>query len=385
MIFRRNKIYMDYAAGAPVAPSVSRVITDALSIYGNPSSYTSAGTEARQKIDEARSEVASFLSCFKEEVIFTSSASESNSLALLGLDWKKGDILVLSQIEHPSILACANRLKERGVEVEYLSVNNEGIISLEDLRLKLSLNPRVVSIMYANNEIGSIQPVLEVGKMLSTIGDRKPIFHIDACQATGYSPMNVRRVNADLLSFNGSKIGGPRGAGVLFVKKGIRLSPLILGGEQEIGLRAGTENTPAILGLAQAIKNIKESDSDYVSSLRDYGISLLEEILPEVILNGPTGDKRLPNNISISLPNIDGDSLLAGMDKRGVIAGSGSACTSTSVDPSHVLKAIGVPEDYIRGSVRISFGPESTKNEIKKACEALRDSYKELSGFGRQF
>lgn len=373
----KEKIYMDYAAGAPVKPAVLLAMSEAAQIFANPSSYSSLGTEAREEINKARATVADFLGCIKEEVVFTSSGSESNSLALQGLGLEKGDIVLTTPIEHKSVVSNLKKLAERGVRIEYIKINEQGLIDLNDFRNKLELNPRLVTIIYANNEIGSIQPLVEIGKLISARED-KLIFHVDACQAAGYLPMNVRRINADLLTFNGSKIGGPRGSGVLFVKKGIKLSPQIVGGDQEFGLRAGTENLHAIVGLAEAVRGIKKEDRERVNAIRELGLDLIKERIPEAIINGPLGDDRLANNINVSLPDVESDIILAEMDKRGVIVGSGSACTSHSVDPSHVLQAIGVPEKYIKGAIRISFGPETSEGDMDYTISILRDSFNEV-------
>ena len=379
-------IYLDNAAATPIDSRVLKVVTVAYKKYGNPSSFNNAGRLAREEMEAARLTIARFLGARSEEIIFTSSGSEANNLALAGyLMNKKGTVLV-TPIEHPSVLECLRSMSN--IKIKFLKINSEGLVDLVDLKNQLGPDILLVSVMYANNEIGTIQPIAKIGRLIRGLEiDGKlvrPLFHVDACQAAGFLNMNVQHLGTDLLTFNGSKIYGPRGIGVLYIRRGIKLSPLIGGGSQEHGLRAGTENMPAIVGLAKAVElielGIKNQELGRAVKLRDYAIEKLEQI-PGVILNGPhpsprlrrasTGDNRLTNNISICILNLESENLLLELDKYGISAGSGSACTSHAVEPSHVLKAIGVPAEYINGALRFSLGRATTKKGIDYLVKSL--------------
>ena len=340
--------------------------------YGNPSSYNNAGRLAREAIELARLSIARFLSARGEEIVFTSSGSEANNLALVGaLDGKKGTVLT-TPIEHPSVLEPLKKLKK--IAVQYISINKDGFVDTVDFSEKISSECRLVSVMYANNEIGTIQPIRKLAKIIADynkVHGTKILFHVDACQATGYLDMNVQHLGADLVTFNGSKIYGPRSIGVLYVRRGTKLTPIISGGSQERGLRAGTENVSAIVGLAEAISIIKSDESTKISIVRDYAISQIEKVLPQALINGPRGFERLANNISICIPKVSSENLLLELDKHSISAGSGSACTSHAVEPSHVLKAIGVSSEYINGALRFSLGRDTTKKDINYLVKTL--------------
>lgn len=351
---------------------------------GNPSSFNDEGRKARKALEEARLKIARFLGAHKEEVVFTSSGTEANNLAIKGVAVLAGDKreIVTTPIEHPSVLETIKDLTRWGFNVIYLNVDKNGIVNPEDLKKKITSQTVLVSIMYANNEVGTIEPIIKLGKAIN----KRTLFHVDACQATGYLDMNVNRLRADLLTFNGNKIYGPRGIGALYVRRGVRLNPEMLGGDQEFGFRAGTENLPAILGLAKAVEIIKKEEGNKVAKLRDYFIQQLKTNFPEAILNGPAfagasagkPDLRLPNNISISFPDLSSETILLESDKYGIYAGSGSACTARSVEPSHVLKAIGVSKKYINGTVRFSLGRQTTKKDIDHVLKVLPKVIKDL-------
>ena len=368
-----RNIYLDNAAATLIALEVQVEMARAMKLAGNPSSFNDTGREALWELKKARLAVARFLGAHPEEIVFTSSGSEANNLAIQGIarNFKlKKPHVITTKIEHPSVLEPFRKLERMGFAASYLSVNGEGLVDPEELRKNLRPETVLVSVMYANNEIGTIEPIAKIGKIIKGLRGG-PLFHVDACQAAGYLNMNVNNLGADLLSFNGSKINGPRGVGVLYVRRGTRIEPLILGGGQERGLRAGTENLPAILGLAKAISLIKKEESEKTTKLRDYFIDKLEKFLPDIKINGALGPERLPNNVNISVPDIDSENLLLELDKYGISAGSGSACTARSVEPSHVLKAIGVEKKYLDGALRFSLGRETKKAYIDYVTRVL--------------
>jgi len=396
-------IYLDNAAAASIEPSVQKEVDRGMKIYGNPSSFNNAGRQASVELTEARLKVARFLGAHPEEIIFTASGSEANNMAIFGIakaiqklqirnpkseilnKSQKSKILnsklhiITTQIEHPSVFEPIRWLEKHGFAVSYLSVDKEGFMNIEELQKTMRPETILVSVMYANNEIGTIEPINKIGKIIKEFRNgleihgklAKPIFHVDACQAAGYLNMNVNSLQADLLTFNGSKIGGPRGIGVLYVHQGVALTPQILGGGQERGLRAGTENLPAILGLAKAVSLIKKDEGKKMSELRDYFIENVKSSVFNIIINGALGDERLPNNVNISIPGLDSENMLLELDKYGIYAGSGSACTARSVEPSHVLKAIGVEKKYLSGALRFSMGRQTTKKDMDYVLKVL--------------
>ena len=376
-----KEIYLDNAAATPIDPEVQREVVRAMKIYGNPSSYNDSGREAARELSRVRIKVARFLGAHSNEIIFTSSGTESNNLAIQGtvrqLLVLKPHIITM-QIEHPSVLEPIKLLAREGVEVSYLPVNKEGFVDLKEFQNSLRKETALVSIMYANNEIGTIESINKIAKIIKEFNKkleidktRRVLFHVDACQAAGYLNMNVNNLQADLVTFNGSKLGGPRGIGVLYIRHDVALTPCVLGGGQERGMRAGTENLSAILGLAKAIELIDTKESARVMKLRDYFIGKIKKIDSEIRLNGPTGKERLANNINISIPGLDSENLLLELDKYGIHAGSGSACTSHSVEPSHVLKAIGVNKKHLLGVLRFSMGKQTTKKDLDYVLRVL--------------
>jgi cysteine desulfurase len=368
-----KSIYLDNSASTPIDSRVLKAMTASYKKYGNPSSFNNAGRLAREEMESARASVARFLGARAEEIIFTASGSEANNLALIGAlsDSKKGTVLTTA-IEHPSVLEPLKKLKN--ISLKYIAINKEGVADLVSLNKLLSPDCRLVSVMYANNEIGTIQPIRKIAKLINDYNKKHNtdiLFHVDACQAAGYLDMDVQRLGSDLLTFNGSKIYGPRGIGVLYIRRGIKLNPSIAGGSQERGLRAGTENVSAIAGLAKAISVIKSSDAHKASAVRDYALEQLGKKIPGILINGPRGAERLANNISVCIPGLTSENLLLELDKYGISAGSGSACTSHSVEPSHVLKAIGVPASHVNGALRFSLGRDTTKKDIDYLVETL--------------
>ena len=373
-----KEIYLDNAAATPIDERVQREMIRAAGAYGNPSSYNDRGREASQELLKARKTVARFLGAHPEEVIFTSSGSEANTMAILGLAQKasmRHDAIISTPIEHLSVLEPLRHLSDKGHDVHYLKVTEKGTIDVQDLEKKLTQKTLLVSVMYANNEIGTTQPIVHIGKLIKVFRTKHqtsfPLFHVDACQAAGFLDMDVNHLGVDLLTFNGSKIYGPRGIGVLYVRKGVQLARHTFGGGQERGLRAGTENLPAIVGVAKAISIISKKESTKLASLRDYFFDRIAQVLPAVRVNGETNGNRLPNNIHISIPDLDSEPLLLELDKHGVRAGSGSACTARSVEPSHVLRAIGVKAPYVDGALRFTLGRTTTREDVGMLLDVL--------------
>lgn len=373
----RKFYYLDNAAAAPIDPKVQKAMNRGMKIWGNPSSFNDSGRTAAKELIKARLKIARFLGAHSEEIIFTGSGSEANNMAIIGaaiVNGKNNNEIVTTPIEHLSVLEPIKHLQSKGFKIIFAKVDQEGFVDVEDFASKINNQTLLVSIMYANNEIGTIGPINKIGKLIGSFrnkGTGFPLFHVDACQAAGYLSMNVNSFRADLVTFNGSKIGGPRGVGVLYVKRGTNLVPFILGGGQERGLRAGTENLPAILGIAKAVELIDAKETDRLTKLRDYFINKIQEISPGIRLNGSTGKDRLPNNINISIPELDSENLLLELDKYGISAGSGSACTSRTVEPSHVLKAIGVEKKYLSGALRFSMGKQTTKKDLDYVLKVL--------------
>src|SRR3989338_3413302 len=371
----KKAIYLDNAAATPIDKAVKDEMFEFSNFfYGNPSSFNEKGREARDRIEKARAFVAKFIGARPDEVIFTSSGSEANNLAILGSlgSDQPGEAVVMS-IEHPSVLEAYKVLRDRGWKISHIKVDENGLISLEDLESKLSARVKSVSVMYANNEIGTIEPIKKISKVISNFRNKKifPLLHVDACQATEYLGMNVNNLGVDLMTFNGSKIYGPRGIGVLYARRGVKINPQIVGGDQEGGRRAGTENAPAIVGMAKALSLIDRKEGERLSRLRDYFIENIQKVIPGIKINGALGKNRLPNNINISISGLSSEILLLELDKYGIYAGSGSACTARSVEPSHVLRAIGNESKYLEGALRFSLGRGTNKNDLNYVFKIL--------------
>jgi len=374
----KKEIYLDYAGATPTDPRVKRVILDYMDEFGNASSVHLAGRRAKKIIDESRKKVSDILGSKPEEIIFTGSGTESDNLAIFGVakGYKRsGKHIITSKIEHPAVLRACQYLEEHeGFAVSYLDVKKNGIVDSFAVANALTPDTVLVSIMYANNEIGTIQPIEEIGRAVRRFrgGKKIPLFHSDACQATGALNIDVAKLGVDLMTLNGSKIYGPKGIGCLYIKRGISLMPLILGGSQELGLRAGTENPALIAGFAKALeladKN-KEKENKRLTKLRDH---IIENILKTTVsrLNGDR-TQRLPNNINISFDGIDGEMLVLMLDKEGIQVSTGSACSATSTEPSYVLKAIGLPTAFAESSIRVTLGRTTTKKEIDRFLKLM--------------
>lgn len=380
----RKLIYLDNAATTRMKPEVIEAMRPYYDeFYFNPSSIYSASRQGKSAMDKAREQVAKVINCKSDEVYFTGGGSEADNFALKGIAFKnrnKGKHIITTKIEHHAILHTCQWLEKQGFDVTYLDVDSEGLISVEDVKNALREDTILVSIMAANNEIGSIMPIKEIGALLR---EKKIFFHTDAVQAIGQIKIDVQDMNIDLLSLSGHKFHGPKGVGVLYVKKGIRIDNLIHGGGQEKGRRAGTENVAGIVGLGCAIEmagNNLEEHAKRMTTLRDKLIDGLLEI-PYTRLNGPKGDKRLPNNVNVIFEFIEGEGILLNLDFEGICGSSGSACTSGSLDPSHVLLAIGLPHELAHGSLRLSLGDFNTEEDVNKAIKVLPEIIERLRSY----
>ena len=367
--------YMDYSATTYVKPEVLDAMMPFFTEkFGNPSSFYGISRETKMAIDNARAQVAKAINCDPNEVYFTGGGSEADNWAIKGIataHMKKGNHIITTKIEHHAVLHTCEFLEKFGFEVTYLDVNEEGFVDLKQLEEAITDKTILVSIMFANNEIGTIQPIKEIGALCR---EKKVLFHTDAVQAVGSVPVDVKEMNIDLLSLAGHKLYGPKGIGALYIRRGIRIDNLIHGGGQERGRRAGTENIPGVVGLGKAIElateNIEENRAR-LTVLRDKLIDGILERIPYARLNGPRGDKRLPGNSNISFEFIEGESILLSLDFEGICASSGSACTSGSLDPSHVLLAIGLPHEKAHGSLRTTLGAASTEEDVEKLLNEL--------------
>jgi cysteine desulfurase len=380
-------IYLDHAAGAPLDREVYKgMLPYFSSSYGNASSMHRTGRAARRVIDEARCRVAGVIGASPDEILFTGSGSEADVMAIMGCARAyrhKGNHIIISAIEHKAVRQAAASLAAEGFVVSTVPVDQYGCVDPQEVLSLVTDKTILISIMYANNEIGSTQPIEEIGTALK---QRRgfgtlPLFHTDACQAAGYLPMMVHTLGVDLLTLNGSKIYGPTGVGMLYVRKGVNISPLIVGGEQEQGLRAGTECTPLIVGFSQALQKseaYRESEGARLRILQVYFIESIKRSIPEATYNGhPTN--RLPNNVHISIPCIEGESIVLMLDKEGIAASTGSACSARDLKPSHVLAAIGQDEHLMHGSIRFTMGRETTKADIDETVQKLQAIAERLS------
>lgn len=367
-------VYMDYAATTYVKPEVlEEMMPYFTEKFGNPSSFYGISRETKIAIDKARGQIAKALNCEMNEVYFTGGGSESDNWAIKGIasaHRNKGNHIITTKIEHHAVLHTCEYLEKQGFEVTYLNVDEEGFIDLKELEEAITDKTILVSIMFANNEIGTIQPIKEIGTICR---EKKVLFHTDAVQAVGSVAVNVKEMNIDLLSLAGHKLYGPKGIGALYIRKGIKIDNLIHGGGQERARRAGTENIAAVVGLGKAIELATENLEENAAKLSQLRDSLIEGLLkiPYSKLNGPKGDKRLPGNSNVGFEFIEGESILLSLDFEGVCASSGSACTSGSLDPSHVLLAIGLPHEKAHGSLRLTLGAGSTKEEVDYVLEVL--------------
>lgn len=379
-----KNIYLDNAAATPVSAGALNAMTGAAKLVGNPSSLHAQGQAAAAALRQARQTVASFLNARPESVIFTASGSEANTMAVMRLaeanPGKKH--IVTIPIEHKSVLQPCDTLKKRGYDVTVVPVDSEGRVEPEDILAAVRRDTLLVSVMYANNEIGTIEPVATIGRALRRLrkqnGSPFPLLHTDACQAAAYLPMDVHVLNVDLLTLNSSKVYGPRGVGALYVRSGIMLEPQVYGGPHEQGIRAGTENVPAIVGFAEALREIKKTDGARIAGLRDLTLERLHDIVPDAQVNGPFGTGRFANNINISIPGVTAEPLVLELDRHGIAVGAGAACTSLETGPSHVLKAIGLKAPYLNGAIRVSLSKHTTKADMEYFLKILPKAVKRI-------
>lgn len=382
-MFRKRRIYLDYASITPIDERVLKVMQKAAKLFANPSSLYKEGVEAKKALQNARKEIAKLLHALSNEIFFTSGGTEGNNMAILGAYIKAREIfkkphMIVSSIEHSSVLECAKHLQTRGVEVTFIEPNEEGIIDPKKIRDALRPETFLVSVHLANNEIGTIEPIAEISKSIrhfkknfsnpqSPISNPFPLLHCDACQAFSYVEINTLTLHVDLLTLDGSKVYGPRGIGVLYKKRGIEIGNLMHGGGQEMGLRGGTENLPAILGLAEALKisdkeRVKESAR--LRKLQDYFLAKLQKEVPGALVNGSISE-RLPNNINFCIPGLDAEFAVLQFDAAGIAISSASSCLSKNeVSASYVVKAIRPEESCESSSLRISFGRSTKKQDI---------------------
>lgn len=369
-----TKYYFDNAATTPVREEVLQEILPYFrEYYGNASSIYSIAKESKKALEAARAKVAAAIGATPDEIYFTAGGSESDNMALRGVvnaSKKEKKHIITTKIEHHAILHTAEFLETKGVDVTYLNVDEFGKISLEELENAICPETVLISVMFANNEIGTIQPIAEIGEIAKKHG---VLFHTDAVQAVGHVPIDVEKLQVDLLSMSGHKLGAPKGIGAIYIRKGTRISPLIFGGAQEKKLRAGTENIAGIVGLGKAAELAvaeMEETTKKLTALRDKLIHGILESIPDSRLNGHPTD-RLPGNCNISFSYIEGESLLLLLDALGIAASSGSACTSGSLDPSHVLMAIGLPHEIAHGSLRLTIDRENTEEQVDFILEKL--------------
>lgn len=368
-----NRIYLDNAATTPLRTEVLDAMMPYLSNrFGNPSSLYSYGQEAKKAIEEARDKVANAIYANSDEIFFTSGGTESDNWALKGAAYAlkdKGNHIITSSVEHHAILHTCQYLESQGFEITYLPVDEYGLVDPNELKKAIKDSTILVSIMYANNEIGTIEPIQELANVSHEKG---VLFHTDAVQAVGNVPIDVKKLDVDMLSMSAHKIYGPKGVGALYIRKGLRIDTFLQGGAQERNRRAGTENVAGIVGFGTAIELITKNIDEHIKKLTMLRDKLIDGILkiPYTRLNGHS-IKRLPGNVNVSFEFVDGESLILSLDMEGICVSSGSACTAGSIDPSHVLLAIGLPEEIAHGSLRLTIGEENTEEEIDTVINKL--------------
>lgn len=377
----KKLIYLDNAATTKTSEEVvAAMLPYFTEYYGNPSSVYEFASESKKAVSNARRTIAETLGAQENEIYFTAGGSEADNWALKATAeayQSKGKHIITTKIEHHAILHTAEYLEKRGFEITYIGVDENGVVKVDELEKAIRPDTILISVMFANNEIGTIEPIEEIGSIAKEHGI---LFHTDAVQAFGQIPINVEKMHIDMLSASGHKLNGPKGIGFLYIRKGVKIGSFIHGGAQERKRRAGTENVPGIVGLGKAVEiavATMEERTKKESELRDY---LIERVLKEVPysrLNGPRKD-RLPNNVSFCFQFIEGESLLIMLDMKGICASSGSACTSGSLDPSHVLLAIGLPHEIAHGSLRLTLGADTTKEDMDTTIEAIKEIVQKL-------
>lgn len=381
-------IYLDNAATTPVSHDVADAVMKCMVYdFGNPSSLHGLGLRAEKLLKEARERIARALGVDSEGVFFTSGGTEANNLAIIGTALarrREGRHCITTQIEHPSVLNTFKYLEKEGWEVTYLPVNRAGVVSPDDVRKALRPDTVLVSIMHVNNEIGSIQPIGEIGRLLKAQGS-SAVFHVDAVQSFGKLDLKPLQWGIDLLSISGHKIHAPKGIGALYIRKGIKIHPIQWGGGQEKGVRSGTENMPGIVGFGEAVRRLEENaDKAYLYRLKGILVAELTQRVPWAVINGPAPEEGAPHILSVSFPGIRGEVMLHALEEKGVYVGTGSACSSRKGHISHVLEAIGAKKDVAEGTIRLSISYLNTEDEMRWAAQAMEQCAKELEGFVRR-
>lgn len=384
-IKEKRFVYFDHAATTAMRPEVQAAMAPFWSQnFGNPSSLYDLGRDAKIAIREARTLIAKHLNCTPEEILFTPSGTASDNLAIFGVaryNKAKGNHMITTGLEHHAVLRPMEYLaKKEGFEQTIVAVDGEGRVTPEIIEAAIKPNTTLVSVMYANNEIGTIEPIAEIGKMIKRVNKERMVaklprifFHTDACQAAGALSLDVKELNVDLLTLNGSKIYGPKGSGVLFVARGVQLEPMVLGGGQEKNLFAGTENVANIVGLATALdlaQTNREAENERLTKLRDKLIAGLLEKIPKSRLNGHATE-RLPNNANVTILDVEGEAMLLYLNEYGIFCATGSACDSETLDPSHVILALGLPYEFAHGSMRFTLGRTSTEEDVQYVIDIL--------------
>jgi len=369
-----KNIYLDYAATTPTDPRVVQAMAPCFTeFYGNPSSLHAFGQTAKHLVEEARQTMSSFIGASPEEIIFTSGGTESNNAVIVGIALARrdrGNHIITSKIEHHAILEPCHFLEKQGYDVTYLPVDQYGLVDPGEVEKAMTNKTILISIMHANNEIGTIQPIAEIGRIAR---ERGVYFHTDAVQTFSHLPIHVDELQVDLLSASGHKLYGPKGVGILYVRKGTRILPVLRGGDQEKGRRASTHNVPGIVGLGKAVSLAKTEmgqEMEHLTTLRDTLIRGILDNIKHSRLNGHPV-KRLPNNVNVSIAYVEGESMLLNLDMEGIACSTGSACSSASLEPSHVLAAIGLPHELAHGSLRFSLGKPTSEDDINRVLEVL--------------
>lgn len=387
---KTQEVYFDHAATTYVDQQVFKAMKPYFTEhYGNPSSLYALGRSANQTLLESRKIIANLIHAQPGNIIFTGGGTESDNLAIYGLaraHEQKGKQIISLEIEHHAVLHPLEDLKKQGFEITYVKVDKNGLVNPFDVAKAIRKDTVLVTIMYANNEIGAIEPIAEIGREIlkyrKAHNTAYPYFHTDACQAAGYLDLDVEKLHVDLMTVNGSKIYGPKGVGFLYLRQGVKIKPLILGGGQERNLRSGTENVAGIVGLAKAFELAQKNrvkESDRVRKLTQYLWQQIQDKITKIKLNGPEiGESRLPNNLNVTFMDVEGEALLLYLDEYGVMCSTGSACTSESLEPSHVLRALGLPYEYAHGSLRFSLGHCNTKADVDYLMKYLPEIIKVL-------
>lgn len=378
-VVKGKTVYVDNSATTRTDPEVVKAMEPYFTEkFGNASSLHSMGVESAEALEEARELIARKMGAEPREVIFTSGGTESDNLAIKGVVYannKKGNHIVTTKIEHPAVLNTCGELEKEGFKVSYLGVDSEGFVDLEELKSVIGEKTVLVSIMHANNELGTIQDIRKIGEICHVKG---VLFHTDAVQSFTKVPIDVRKDNVDLVSISSHKIHGPNGVGALFARKGLKIKKLADGGHHEFDMRGGTENVPGAVGFAKAVELARDEDNEKMRELRDYVAGRLVKEIPNATLHGPVGKKRLCNNVNVAFRHIEGEGILLKLDIKGIAVSTGSACSSQSLKPSHVLIAVGMRPEDAHGTIRISLSRENTREEMDYIVESLKEVVGEL-------